>query len=113
MKKIMLLAAIIILLSGTHAWCASLTCDCTTPTDKVTGFQLQFGTATPIDVPAVECVPAVTDGKRILYDLASLPNGAFTVKAKAVNLWGGSEWTNPLSGTKQLPTSPGSLRITP
>ena len=112
MKKAIVILAVI-LMFPISAMCASLTCDCSSPTDKVTGFQLQFGTATPIDVPAVECVPAVTDGKRILYDLASLPNGAFTVKAKAINLWGGSEWTNPLVGTKQLPSSPSSLRITP
>lgn len=90
-----------------------LTCDCTAPVDKVTGFQLQFGTATAIDVPAVECSPVVTDGKRIMYDLGTLPNGAFTVKALAKNLWGSSAYTAPLADTKQLPTSPLLLRIIP
>lgn len=114
MKKIVLFTAIIILLSGTHAMCAPyLTCDCSPPADKVTGFQLQFGTQPAIDIPAVECVPAVTDGKRIYYDLGTLPNGAFTVKALAKNLWGSSAYTAPLADTKQLPGSPGLLRITP
>lgn len=90
-----------------------LTCDCTPAVDKVTGFSLQFGTQPVIDIPAVECVPVVTDGKRILYDLGTLPNGAFTVKALAKNLWGSSAYTAPLSDTKALPTSPTLLKITP
>ncbi len=103
-----------ILLFPIHALCAPfLVCDCTSPTDKVTGFQLQFGTQPAIDIPAVECVPVVTDGKRILYDLGTLPNGAFTVKALAKNLWGVSMWTPFLSETKALPSSLSPLRIIP
>ena len=95
-------------------WAAPyLTCDCTPSADKVTGFQLQFGTQTAIDIPAVECVPVVADGKRILYDLGTMPQGAFSVKALAKNDWGVSAWTSPLSGTKQLPSSPSSLKLTP
>ena len=88
-----------------------LTCDCTPATDKITGFKLQFGTQEAIDIPAVECVPVVTDGKRILYDLGTMPNGSFTVKALASNDWGVSEWSLPLSGTKIIPTSPTLLKI--
>jgi hypothetical protein len=105
---------IFILMFPVHALCGPfLTCDCTPAVDKVTGFQLQFGTQPAIDIPAVECVPAVTDGKRILYDLGTMPQGAFSVKALAKNDWGVSAWTPPLSGTKQLPGSPLPLRITP
>ena len=111
MKYLIILATLMFPIS---AMCAPfLTCDCTPAVDKVTGFQLQFGTATPIDVPAVECSPVVTDGKRILYDLGTLPNGAFTVKAMAKNLWGSSAYTAPLSDIKAAPSSPASLRITP
>ena len=111
MKYLIMLA---ILLFPIHALCApSLTCDCTPAVDKVTGFQLQFGTATPIDVPAVECSPVVTDGKRILYDLGTLPNGAFTVKALAKNLWGSPAYSLPLADTKSVPSSPLLLKITP
>jgi hypothetical protein len=96
------------------AMCAPfLTCDCTPASDKITGFQLQFGTQPPIDIPAVECLPVVVEGKRILYDLGTMPNGAFTVKALAKNLWGVSEWTNPLSDTKTVPSSPSLLKIIP
>ena len=97
-----------------QAWAAPfLTCDCTPAADKVTSFQLQFGTQPAIDVPAVECVPVVTDGKRILYDLGTLPNGAFTVRALAKNLWGQSDYTPFLSDNKRLPGSPTLLKITP
>ena len=111
MKYLLVLA---ILLFPISALCAPyLTCECTPAVDKVTGFQLQFGTQTAIDVPAVECVPAVTDGKRLWYDLGTLPNGAFSVKALAKNLWGSSTFTNPLADTKQLPGLPLLLKITP
>ena len=112
MKRILLVLAI--LLFPIQALCSPfLTCDCTPPVDKVTGFQLQFGTATPIDVPAVECSPAVTDGKRILYDLGTLPNGAFTVRALAKNSWGSSSYTPFLSDTKVVPSFPLLLKIIP
>ena len=111
MKWIILIS---ILLFPIHALCAPfLVCDCTSPTDKVTGFQLQFGTATPIDIPASECVPVVTDGKRIYYDLGTLPVGAFSVRALSKNSWGVSAWTPFLNDIKALPGSPGLLRITP
>ena len=106
--------AICALIIASEVWAAPfLTCDCTPVADKVIGFQLQFGTQTAIDIPAVECVPVVADGKRILYDLGTMPQGAFSVKALAKNDWGVSAWTSPLAGTKQLPTSPSSLKLTP
>ena len=112
MKKLIIIVAV--LMFPVSAMCSPfLTSDCTPAIDKVTGFQLQFGTATPIDISAVECVPVVVDGKRILYDLGTMPVGAFSVKALAKNDWGVSAWTSPLSGTKQLPGSPSLLRITP
>jgi hypothetical protein len=112
MKKLIILASI--LMFPVSAMCAPfLTCDCTPPVDKVTGFQLQFGTATPIDVPTSECAPAVTDGKKLVYDLGTMPNGAFTVKALAKNLWGSSAYTAPLADTKAVPSSPLLLRIIP
>jgi hypothetical protein len=110
----LLLIVLTILMFPVQAMCSPfLTCDCTPAVDKVTGFQLQFGTQPAIDIPAVECVPVVTDGKRILYDLGTMPQGAFSVKALAKNDWGVSAWTSPLSGNKQLPGSPLLLRIMP
>jgi hypothetical protein len=113
MKKIILIAGIILLFPISALCSPFLTTDCTPAVDKVTGFQLQFGVQPVIDIPAVECVPVVVDGKRIWYDLGTLPNGPFTVKALARNLWGSSAYTAPLSDTKVLPSSPGLLRITP
>ena len=116
MKKTISISAMLamLLVVPVSGMCAPfLQSSCTPAVDKVTSFQLQFGTAAAIDIPAAECVPVVTDGKRINYDLGTLPNGPFSVKDKALNLWGGSEWTNPLSDTKQLPSSPSLLKITP
>jgi hypothetical protein len=91
-----------------------LTCDCSHAADTVTGFQLQFGSQTVIDTAAVQtCLATVCTGasKVICYDLGTIPQGAFSVKALAKNDWGVSEWTNPLAGNKQLPTSPLLLKI--
>ena len=113
MKKIILIAGIILLFPISALCSPFLTSDCTPPVDKVTGFQLQFGVQPAIDIPAVECAPVVVDGKRIWYDLGTLPNGAFSVKALAKNLWDKSGWTLPLADTKAVPSSPLLLRITP
>jgi len=83
------------------------------PQLKVTGFQLQFGVQPAIDIPAVECVPVVVDGKRIWYDLGTMPNGPFSVKALAKNVWNVSGWTLPLADTKTVPSSPLLLKIVP
>ena len=115
MKRLFVLTfGVTILMFPVSAMCAPfLISDCTPAVEKVTGFSLQFGVQPAVDVPAAECVPVVTDGKRIYYDLGTLPNGAFTVKALAKNLWGSSAYTAPLADTKQLPGSPSLLRITP
>ena len=113
MKKIIFLIGVILLFPISAMCSPFLTSDCTPAVDKITGFQLQFGVQPAIDIPAVECVPVVVDGKRIWYDLGTLPNGAFSVKALAKNLWGSSAWTSPLADTKATPSSPLLLRITP
>lgn len=91
-----------------------LTCDCTPAVDKVTSFSLQFVSPTWIDTPAVQsCLTNVCtgDSKTICYDLGTLPNGPFSVKGIAKNIWGQSAESLPLSGTKSLPSSPLLLRI--
>jgi len=116
MKKILLVLAMVLFSSPLVYASPFLTCDCTPAADLITGFQLQFGTQTAIDVPALTtCLSTtcLTDQKVICYDLGTMPNGAFSVKALAKNVWGSSSWTSPLSGTKSLPTSPSLLRIIP
>ena len=94
-----------------------LTCDCTPAGDAVTGFQLQFGAATPIDVPAFSLceteTPCTAPSVRICYDLVSLPAGPYSIKAAAKNVWGISTQTAPLSGSRSAPSSPSSLKIVP
>ena len=104
---------------ATEIWAVPyLACDCTPAVDTVTGFQLQFGTQTPIEIPAsatcgtgTNLVTCTAPQVLICYDLGTMPNGTFTVKALAVNTWGVSDRSLPLSGTKQLPTSPSPLKI--
>lgn len=121
MKKILFLTAICILVFPIHAMCSPfLTCDCTPVADAVTGFGIQIGTATPLDIPAVATcgtgttqVTCTSPAKTLCYDLASLPSGAYSIKALAKNAWGSSPYTLPLTGAKTLPSSPSSFRIIP
>jgi len=103
------------------AWAAGpyLTCDCTPTVDKVTSFQLQFGTAAWIDSSAVlTCgsgagqVICTGEQRTVCHDLAFLPSGAFTLKGRASNVWGQSNDSVPFSDTKTLPSSsPLLLRV--
>jgi hypothetical protein len=91
-----------------------LTADCSPTTDKITGFQLRFGELEWINTPAVqECreVKCVGDSKTLCFDAVSIPIGPFTVRARAVNLWGSSADSLPLSDTKVIPTFQPSLRL--
>ena len=101
-----------------EAWAAPfLTSDCTPVADQVTAFQLQFGTATPIEIATFttcQTEPACGSGQyRICHDLSAMPSGSYSIKALAKNLWGVSPYTDPpLSGTKTLPSSsPLLLRV--
>jgi len=54
--------------------------------------------------------PAEVDGS-LRYDLVGLAEGAFTIRAKAGNVWGWTEWSDPLSDTKATPNAFGGLRV--
>ena len=55
--------------------------------------------------------PAETDGS-LRYDLVSLAEGPFTIRAKAgFGVWGWSEWSVPFSDTKVIPEAHGGLRV--
>jgi len=43
---------------------------------------------------------------RVYFDLAGIPDGSHSVKVRAGNVWGWSEWTSPFLFTKELPASP-------
>jgi hypothetical protein len=62
-------------------------------------------------------VNASTDasgGQFLHYDLATLPNGKYTVMAAAVNAFGNSSAESaPLSFTKGAPATPLNLRLSP
>ena len=93
------------------------TCDCTPAADNVTGFQIRYTTTgTPVDVPAVlTCgseTACVAPSARLCVDLAPLPQGPYVMAALAKNVWGVSDWSAPLAGSKSLPTSPSHLKIT-
>lgn len=122
MKKMFVLGLVIFVVSfislGGQAFAAFATCDCTPAVDKVLDFQTQLnGGAWVTGVAAVltcgtgaDKVTCTGDQRTICYDLTSIPNGPFTLKARARNAWEVSADSLPLSGTKSTPSSP-SLRI--
>ena len=123
MKKIMLLTAIIILLSGTHAWCAgkALTFDCTPATDEVTGAKIQFtvgGVAqTPVDAPLVATcgsdpatkVTCTGASKTICFPDTLWPTGYSVARAMVSNARDSSAYSLPLN-IPGVPSSPSSVR---
>jgi len=44
-------------------------------------------------------------------DLAGLANGDYTVRLRAKNEWGVSDWSLPLDFTKAVPGAPSRLRV--
>ncbi len=93
-------------------------------------FVLMFGVSTVFAAPFLICDPQANVDEYVLeingtetsefasevdgsvrYDLAALAEGAFTIKAKAGNIWGWSDWSDPLSDTKALPQTPMGLRV--
>lgn len=117
MKRLLLAMIVVLAMAGLANAAPFLTCDCSVASENVTGAKLQFGTAAWIDVPVASTCGSVTPvtctgaSKVICYDLASLPSGPFTVKARFVNIWGESVDSLPFSGTKGAPGSPGSMRL--
>jgi len=45
------------------------------------------------------------------YDLAGLPQGSYTVRAKAGNIWGWSGYSDPFDFNKAVPGTPTGLRV--
>jgi len=118
--KRLIFALIIILLSGSHAWCAGkvLTFDCTPPADEVIGAKIQIGTNPPIDIPLVSTCGSdpltkvvCTDpkSKTICWPESSWPTGPFSAKALVLNVRDSSAYSLPLN-VPSVPSSPGLLR---
>lgn len=71
-------------------------------------FLLQLDTGEWISTPAVE----KADGKlHLWFDMKDIPEGSHVIVAKAVNAWGESEVSDPLSFTKTVPAKPASLKF--
>lgn len=76
-----------------------LTCDDPKPEEKVTHYT----------VNGVK-VESLTPSKAILYDLAAVPDGDFTLDVKACNVWGCSE-SAFFSDKRVVPSTPNGNRI--
>ena len=114
-----------VLFMATLLWAATAqaaplltTTTCSTADEAVTGAKLKFGTQAYIDVPVFDscgtgagATVCPAGGKTICYDLGTLPNGPFNVVGQFVNVWGPSNDSAPLSGTKAVPLSPQLLKI--
>ena len=117
MKKKLVYTLLALFCSASTAFCAPvLTCDCSPDADMVTGAQLQLNGGVWSDVPVVSTcrdVVCASNSKTFCYDLSALPNGAFTFKARFLNLWGSSADSLPFTGVKGGPSTFPSIKIKP
>jgi hypothetical protein len=47
------------------------------------------------------------------FDLSGLADGSYTARARARNLWGWSNFSDPFDFVKSVPPAPAVIRITP
>ena len=97
--KTLLLVAVVILATATVSWAAPY-CTCTKGAGSTPESYNIEGLGT--FMPVATDIPAQSDGNFRL-DLANLPQGIYTIRARSKNLWGVSEWSDPFQFTAVLP----------
>ena len=104
--KTLLLVAVVILATATVSWAAPY-CTCTKGAGSTPESYNIEGLGT--FMPVATDIPAQSDGNFRL-DLANLPQGIYTIRARSKNLWGVSDWSDPFSFTRPAqitrPTAP-------
>ena len=98
MKKLLIVIAVLLFATSASA-APFLVCD---PQAGVAGYEIT-GLGEPVSFVAQ------ADGS-LKYDLASVPNGTYTLTVAACNVWGCSS-TAPFGFSKQVPSAPAGLRI--
>jgi len=96
MKKLIAILAMV-LFAGTAYAAPFLVCD---PVDSAEYFIVEVD-----GVVVADNQPAETD-RTIHYDMAPFTGGDHTVRAKAGNMWGVSDWSLPFDFNADLPGSP-------
>jgi len=57
-------------------------------------------------------IPAEADGS-VRYDMTGTANGSYNLRLRCSNLWGMSEWSQPLAIVVQVCGEPQTLRLVP
>jgi hypothetical protein len=105
MRTLFLVAAMV-LATATMTWAAPF-CVCEKGVGGLpTAYNIEgLGTFMPVTTD----IPAQSDGNFRL-DMANLPQGSYTIRARAKTLWGVSDWSDPFSFTRPAqitrPTAP-------
>jgi len=109
MKVKVLFLVIVFLALTTAVWSAPfLVCDPPQAGEQLDYYVVEIGNRV---LNHVEPDPTGKYGFKVdLYEQV-LPDGDFTAKAKAVNIWGESEWSDPFVFSKGLPGKPGGVRL--
>ncbi len=118
MKKKIVYTLLALFCSVSAAFCAPvLTCDCSPDADMITGGKLQFNGGAWIDIPVYSScrdVVCAANSKTFCYDLGTMPNGAFSIRGRFVNIWSESPDSDPpLNGVKAGPSTSPSIKIKP
>lgn len=98
-RKRLVLVAMILLIPAMAMGAPFLTCDNPPPEDQVTHYMV-----------GTERVDSLTVGKAIWYDLASIPDGEFSLQVRACNVWGCSP-VAPFVSRRAVPSTPAGWRI--
>lgn len=102
MKKLLFILVFVLVFSVSTVLAAPfLVCD---PNPEATKIILEINA---VEIPEF---PTETDGS-LRYDLAGLAEGDFTIRAKAGNIWGWSDWSVPFDDTKATPSPFSGLRV--
>jgi len=83
-----------------------LVCDPPPASEEVDNYQVELNGTVVADVP-----PDASGQYGFKFDLSGLADGSFTAKARAHNVWGWSNFSDPFDFTKSVPGAPANIRL--
>lgn len=106
-KILMLVTVCFFLFTGIAFANPFLVCD---PQTGVDNYKVEISGPTTV---SVDIQPDATGQYGFKLDLAdvTLPNGSYSVRANASNMWGTSSWSTSFPFVKALPGAPGGIKL--
>lgn len=83
-----------------------LVCNPPPASAEVDNYQIELNGTVVADV-----LPDASGQYGFKFDLSGLADGSFTAKARAHNVWGWSNFSDPFDFTKSVPGAPAGIRL--